>query len=110
MAIVSTGLLALLTYLTVALMSAGVSPEGIGDVASLFFVLSLLGTLVGFVWLGNALLLSGSVPPVMGWLLAAHPFLLAALLFIYPMGLGLGVLWAGIAWAGRAANPAGRGA
>ncbi len=105
-AIVSTALLALLTYLTVVLMWAGASPEGAGDVASLFFVLSLLGTLVGFVWLGIALVRSRSVQPVLGWLLAAHPVLLAALLFIYAMGLALGVLWGGIAWVARAADRA----
>jgi hypothetical protein len=41
-AMVSTGLLALLTYLTVVLMAAGVSPEATGDVASLFFLASLV--------------------------------------------------------------------
>ena len=105
-AIASTALLALITYLTVVLMWAGASPEDSGDVASLFFVLSLLGTLLGFVWLGIALVRSGHVPPAIGWLLAAHPSVLAVLLFFYPMGLGLGVLWAGIAWVSRTLDPA----
>ena len=65
-AMVSTGLLALLTYLTVVLMAAGVSPEATGDVASLFSVASLLGTLIGFVWLGIALARSRRVRAPLG--------------------------------------------
>jgi hypothetical protein len=97
-AIVATALLALLTYLTVVLMAAGFSPEATGDIASLFFVASLLGTLIGFVWLGIALARSRMVPALLGWLLAAYPLGAAAMLFVYPMGIALGLLWAGVAW------------
>jgi hypothetical protein len=105
-AAVATGLLALLTYLTVVLMAAGVSPEDTGDVASLFFLASLVGTLIGFVWLGIALARSGRVPALLGWLLFAYPLGLAALLFIYAMGIALGLLWAAVAWvAARSQSP-----
>lgn len=97
-AMVSTGLLALLTYLTVVLMAAGASPESTEDVASLLFVASLLGTLIGFVWLGIALARSRMVPSPLGWLLFAYPFGMAALLFMYAMGILLGLLWAAVAW------------
>jgi len=86
-----------MTYLTVVLMAVGVSPEATGDVASLFFVASLVGTLIGFLWLGIALVRSRRVPPALGCLLFAYPFGLAALLFIYAMGIALGLLWSAVA-------------
>lgn len=110
-AIVATALLALLTYLTVVLMAAGFSPEATGDIASLFFLASLLGTLIGFVWLGIALARSRMVPALLGWLLAAYPLGIAALLSIYPMGIALGLLSAAVAWvatqSSRRAEPLG---
>ncbi|MGI8830143.1 MAG: hypothetical protein ACR2I5_10300 [Candidatus Limnocylindria bacterium] len=110
-AIVATALLALLTYLTVVLMAAGFSPEATGDIASLFFLASLLGTLIGFVWLGIALARSRMVPALLGWLLAAYPLGIAALLSVYPMGIALGLLWAAVAWvatqSSRRAEPLG---
>ncbi|HEX2281692.1 MAG TPA: hypothetical protein VHG52_08015 [Thermomicrobiales bacterium] len=45
------------------------------------------------------------MPAPLGWLLFAYPFGIAALLFIYAMGIALGLLWAAAAWTAARFQP-----
>jgi hypothetical protein len=67
-AIAATGLLAVLTYLSVVLAAAGVPREFGEDVVSLLFLISLLGTLITFIWLGIVVVRSALMPSGVGWL------------------------------------------
>jgi hypothetical protein len=93
-AFAATALLAVITYLSAVLPLVGVDVAALDDtVPSLLFVVTLLGTLVGFVGLGVAVLRAAVWPRPLGALLIAHPFLIAVLLGVYPMGIGIGLLW-----------------
>jgi hypothetical protein len=88
------------------LAAAGVPREFGEDVVSLLFLISLLGTLITFIWLGIVVVRSALMPSGVGWLIIAHPLLLAALLFFYPIGIVIGLVWAGIGWLALRGRPA----
>ena len=96
-AIAATALLAVITYLSAILPGIGVDPGGNEALASILFVISLLGTLIGFIFFGVATMRTRVWPSLTGVLLIAHPTLLMALLGVYPIGIAIGLLWFGIA-------------
>jgi hypothetical protein len=97
LALAATALLALMTYLSVVLPLSGIDPTaGSQAVASTLFLVSLLGTLIGYVAFGIATVRARLGRPGIGVLLVAHPALISVLLFFYPAGLVLGLLWFGI--------------
>lgn len=78
-------------------------------VASTMFLLTLIGILAGYIGSGLTTIRAGVWPPLVGWLLIAFPFLLAALFVLnavgigYKVGIAIGVEWLAVAWVARKA-------
>jgi hypothetical protein len=114
LAAAATLFLAILTYLVVAASALGLGenmpdsgqtvPPPLIALASALFLFTLVGLLAGYTGSGVTTIRAAVWPPLIGWLLIAHLVLLAGNLVIYPIGIGIGVLWLTLALvAGRAA-------
>lgn len=113
MAVAATLLLAVLTYGVVGASALGLGPSDGGQgvpvplvvLASALFLFTLVGILAGYIGSGVTTIRAGVWSPLIGWPLIAHPFLLAANLVFYPIGIVIGVLWLALAWVARKARP-----
>jgi heme/copper-type cytochrome/quinol oxidase subunit 1 len=100
--VAATALLAAITYITVILPLGGIIGESL--VGTVLFLLSILGTVVGFIVCGIATILARVWPSATGPLLIAHPLLLLAVLAFYELWesyatfIAVGLLWFAIAW------------
>ena len=100
--VAATALLAAITYGAVISPLLGIT-EG-NMVATVLFLLSMLGTAIGFVICGLATVRARVWPVATGLLLIAHPLLLVAVLALfevwnsYALFIPIGVLWFAIAW------------
>jgi len=111
LAATATVVLAALTYLVVGAAALGVVldapaegqsvPAPLVALASVLFLFTLVGILVGYIGSGVATIRTGVWPRLVGWPLIAHPFLIAANLVIYPVGIVIGAVWLGLAWVAR---------
>jgi hypothetical protein len=76
-------------------------------VASTLFLFTLVGILAGYIGSGVTTIRAGVWPPLAGWALIIHPFLLAAILALnavgigYKVGIAIGVLWLALASSAR---------
>ncbi|MEP7081672.1 MAG: hypothetical protein ABI841_01705 [Chloroflexota bacterium] len=114
LAVSATVLLALLTYIVVigTTLGLGLEMPGAGEappavlvvLATVFFVVTFVGLVAGYVGAGLATVRSGVWPSLTGWPLVAHPFLLFANLVVYPIGIVIGILWVALASVARRAT------
>lgn len=124
LAITATLLVAALTYIVVGGTVLGFRPS-MADAeqsvpaplivaASMLFLFTLVGILAGYIGSGVITIRAGVWPPLVGWALIAHPFLLAAILVLnavgigYKVGIAIGVLWLVLAWRALKASNASR--
>ena len=100
--VAATVLLAAMTYLTVIVPLVGITEGNV--VVDVLFLLSVLGTIVGFIMCGITTIRARVWPPATGPLLIAHPLLLLAVLAFaqlvesYAIFIAVGLLWFAIAW------------
>lgn len=103
-------LLAVVTYVVVGATALGLRlddpsaqspPPALVAVVSVLFLLALIGLVVGFIGSGVTTVRSGVWHPGTGWPLIVHPVLIAANLFVYPVGIAIGIAWLALAWAAR---------
>jgi hypothetical protein len=101
LAVAATALLASITYGAVIMPLLGITGENM--VATVLFLVSMLGTVVGFIMCGIATIRAPVWPSAIGPLLIAHPLLLLAVLALfevwnsYATFIAVGALWFALA-------------
>lgn len=111
LAVTATLLLAVLTFLVVGGTALGLAPSmpvagqtvpaPLVALATAVFSFTLVGVLAGYIGSGVTTIRAGMWPPLSGWFLIVFPFLIAANLNFYPVGIVVGVLWLALAWVAR---------